>query len=237
MTEKERQRLEDLWRFDMEKGQGRPVYGMDEVGRGPLAGPVVAACVWMPETWIEGVKDSKKIAEKKRERIAEQIKDKALAYGIGLADVAEIERLNILNATKLAMQRAYEQMPKQDSYVMIDAIDPAFLPAEGEGVVRGDAQSYAIAAASILAKVTRDALMKAYEMAPRQYKSESLFRPDHPLPRHQFERFCYLCKSVSHYIERLLHHAPLSTAAHCLHFLLLPAVNLLWLLLALHSLL
>ena len=72
---------------------------------------------------------------------------------------------------------------------------------------------------------------------PRQYKSESLFRPDHPLPRHQFERFCYLCKSVSHYIERLLHHAPLSTAAHCLHFLLLPAVNLLWLLLALHSLL
>ena len=164
MTEKERQRLEDLWRFDMEKGQGRPVYGMDEVGRGPLAGPVVAACVWMPETWIEGVKDSKKIAEKKRERIAEQIKDKALAYGIGLADVAEIERLNILNATKLAMQRAYEQMPKQDSYVMIDAIDPAFLPAEGEGVVRGDAQSYAIAAASILAKVTRDALMKAYEM-------------------------------------------------------------------------
>ena len=113
MTEKERQRLEDLWRFDMEKGQGRPVYGMDEVGRGPLAGPVVAACVWMPETWIEGVKDSKKIAEKKRERIAEQIKDKALAYGIGLADVAEIERLNILNATKLAMQRAYEQMPKR----------------------------------------------------------------------------------------------------------------------------
>ena len=87
-----------------------------------------------------------------------------MAYGIGSADVAEIERLNILNATKLAMQRAYEQMPKQDSYVLIDAIDPAFLPAKGEGVVKGDVQSYAIAAASILAKVTRDALMKAYEL-------------------------------------------------------------------------
>ena len=163
MTEKERQRLDGLWQFDEEKGQGRPLYGMDEVGRGPLAGPVVAACVWMPETWIEGVRDSKKIAEKKRERIAEAIKVQALAYGIGVADVAEIEAMNILNATKLAMRRAYEQMPKQDSYVLIDAIDPAFLPAKGEGVVKGDAQSYAIAAASILAKVTRDDLMKAYE--------------------------------------------------------------------------
>lgn len=163
MTDKEKQRLEGLWRFDMEKGKGRPVYGIDEVGRGPLAGPVVAACVWMPESWIEGIKDSKKIAEKKRERIAEEIKGKALAYGIGFADVAEIERLNILNATKLAMKRAYAQMPEQQSYVLIDAIDPGFLPAEGEGVVKGDAQSYAVAAASILAKVTRDSLMKAYE--------------------------------------------------------------------------
>ena len=91
----------------------------------------------MPETWIEGVRDSKKIAEKKRERIAEAIKVQALAYGIGVADVAEIEAMNILNATKLAMRRAYEQMPKQDSYVLIDAIDPAFLPAKGEGVVKG----------------------------------------------------------------------------------------------------
>lgn len=164
MTEKERERLEKLWSFDLEKGRGAAVFGMDEVGRGPLAGPVVAACVWMPETWIEGIKDSKKIAEKKRERIAEQIKQNALGYGIGIAEVEEIETLNILNATKLAMRRAYEQMPKQDSYLLIDAIDPSFLPASGEGIIKGDAQSYAIAAASILAKVTRDQMMKEYDL-------------------------------------------------------------------------
>ncbi len=164
MTEKERERLEKLWSFDLEKGRGAAVFGMDEVGRGPLAGPVVAACVWMPETWIEGIKDSKKIAEKKRERIAEQIKQNALGYGIGIAEVEEIETLNILNATKLAMRRAYEQMPKQDSYLLIDAIDPSFLLASGEGIIKGDAQSYAIAAASILAKVTRDQMMKEYDL-------------------------------------------------------------------------
>lgn len=163
MTEKEKLRLEGLWAFDCEKGGGLPVFGIDEVGRGPLAGPVVAACVCMPETLIDGIKDSKKIAEKKRERIAEQIRANALCYGIGLASVEEIEQLNILQATKLAMRRAYEKMPHKNAYVLIDAIDPAFLPAAGEGIIKGDAQSYAIAAASVLAKVTRDAMMKDYD--------------------------------------------------------------------------
>ena len=117
----------------------------------------------MPETLIDGIKDSKKIAEKKRERIAEQIRANALCYGIGLASVEEIEQLNILQATKLAMRRAYEKMPHKNAYVLIDAIDPAFLPAAGEGIIKGDAQSYAIAAASVLAKVTRDAMMKDYD--------------------------------------------------------------------------
>lgn len=164
MTEKEATRLEALWAFDQAYGQGAPVFGMDEVGRGPLAGPVLAACVWMPPQLIDGVKDSKKIAEKKRERVARDIEANALAFGIGMASVEEIETLNILGATKLAMRRAYEQMPDRDkAFLLIDAIDPAFLPARGRGVVKGDGQSYAVAAASVLAKVKRDELMKRYE--------------------------------------------------------------------------
>lgn len=164
MTEKEKARLEALWAFDQGYGKGAAVFGMDEVGRGPLAGPVTAACVWMPPQLIDGVRDSKKIAQKKRERVARDIEEKALAFGIGMASVEEIEALNILGATKLAMRRAFEQMPDRDkAFLLIDAIDPAFLPARGCGVVKGDAQSYAIAAASVLAKVKRDTLMKRFE--------------------------------------------------------------------------
>ena len=114
--------------------------------------------------WIEGIKDSKKVAEKKREQLAEQIRQKAIAYGIGMADEAEIETHNILGATKLAMRRAYQAMNRPDALVLIDAIDPAFLPAPGAGIIKGDAQSYAIASASLLAKVTRDTMMKELDV-------------------------------------------------------------------------
>ena len=161
MKDKERERLSKLIAFDSAFDAALCVYGMDEVGRGPLAGPVVAACVQMPQKpWIEGIKDSKKIAEARRETIAALIRDQAICYAIGSASVEEIEALNILGATKLAMQRAYGQMPDKTYPVLIDAIDPAFLPASGQGIVKGDAQSYTIAAASIVAKVERDARMK-----------------------------------------------------------------------------
>ena len=164
MKDKERERLSQLIAFDRAFDAALCVYGMDEVGRGPLAGPVVAACVQMPQTpWIEGVRDSKKIAQARREKIAALIREQAVCYAIGSASVEEIEALNILGATKLAMQRAYRQMPEKRYPVLIDAIDPSFLPAPGQGIIKGDAQSYAIAAASILAKVERDARMRALD--------------------------------------------------------------------------
>ena len=165
MKQTEYERLQKMVAFDQQYGS--VVCGMDEVGRGPLAGPVVAACVLMPQKdvdWIEGIKDSKKVAEKKREQLAEQIRQKAIAYGIGMADEAEIETHNILGATKLAMRRAYQAMNRPDALVLIDAIDPAFLPAPGAGIIKGDAQSYAIASASLLAKVTRDTMMKELDV-------------------------------------------------------------------------
>ncbi len=161
MKQTEYERLARMIAFDRQ--YGALVCGMDEVGRGPLAGPVVAACVIMPQEeseWIEGINDSKKVAEKKRERLAEQIRQKAIAYGVGLADEAEIEKYNILGATKLAMRRAYQAVNRPEAFVLIDALNPSFIPAEGEGIIKGDGQSYAIAAASLLAKVTRDTLMK-----------------------------------------------------------------------------
>ncbi len=164
MKPQERERLTGLWTFDCKKGQGRPVFGIDEVGRGPLAGPVVAACAYMPETLIEGVKDSKKVTEAKREALFDCLCQGAVAFGVGMASVEEIEAYNILNATKLAMLRAYQKMPEvSQSYVLIDALAPTILPAEGEGIIGGDGQSYAIAAASLIAKVTRDRLMITYE--------------------------------------------------------------------------
>ena len=161
MKDKEYERLAGLIAFDAAFDAELRLYGMDEVGRGPLAGPVVAACVQMPpEPWIEGIRDSKKIAEARREKLATIIRDQAVCYAIGSASVEEIEALNILGATKLAMQRAYLQMSDKTHMVLIDAINPDFLPASGQGIVKGDAQSYAIAAASIVAKVERDSRMK-----------------------------------------------------------------------------
>ena len=140
------------------------ICGVDEAGRGPLAGPVCAAAVILPiDTKIEGLDDSKKLSEKKREILFDIIKEKAVAYGIAFADVAEIEELNILGATYLAMCRAVEKLEKSADYVLIDGNRfPPDLSIQGECVVKGDSKSMSIAAASILAKVTRDRLMLEY---------------------------------------------------------------------------
>ena len=146
------------FRFETEAPAG-PVCGVDEVGRGPWAGPVVTAAVILtPDTAPEGLNDSKKLSLKKREALFEQLK--ASPHGIGIASVEEIDRLNILNATYLAMQRAIAALPVQPGFALIDGNRiPHDLPCPAWAIVKGDARSASIAAASIIAKVTRDQMM------------------------------------------------------------------------------
>jgi len=149
------------------------VCGVDEAGRGPLAGPVCAAAVILPEGHIiEGVNDSKKLSEKKREALFDVIKEEALSYSIAFASEKEIDEMNILQATYLAMRRAVEGLSVPADYAMIDGnrIPPLNIPTEY--VIKGDAKSMSIAAASILAKVTRDRYM--LELADKfpQYQFE-----------------------------------------------------------------
>ena len=144
------------------KGYHR-VCGVDEAGRGPLVGPVCAAAVILPEnTIIEGVNDSKKLSEKKREALFEVIKAEAVSYSIAYASVEEIESMNILNATMLAMNRAVEGLDVKADYAMIDGNRLPDLCIDSEFIIKGDAKSMSIACASILAKVSRDRLLYKY---------------------------------------------------------------------------
>ena len=139
------------------------VCGVDEAGRGPLAGPVCAAAVVLPEnTIIEGVDDSKKLSEKKREALFGVIKAEAVSYSIAYASVEEIESMNILNATMLAMKRAVEGLDVKADYAMIDGNRLPDLCIDSECIIKGDAKSMSIACASILAKVSRDRLLYKY---------------------------------------------------------------------------
>ena len=141
----------------------KAVCGVDEAGRGPLAGPVCAAAVILPEnTIIEGVNDSKKLSEKKREALFDVIKEQALSYSIAFASVEEIEDINILNATMLAMKRAVEGLDVKADYAMIDGNRLPDLSIDSEFIIKGDAKSMSIACASILAKVSRDRLLYKY---------------------------------------------------------------------------
>lgn len=131
--------------------------GVDEVGRGPLAGPVVAAAVILdPERPIAGLADSKKLSEKRREQLFEQIQQNALAWAIGRAEVEEIDQINILQASLLAMQRAVAQIEPLPRHALIDGNKCPQLPCTAEAIIKGDIKVPAISAASILAKVVRD---------------------------------------------------------------------------------
>lgn len=139
------------------------VCGVDEAGRGPLAGPVCAAAVILPEgVIIDGVNDSKKLSEKKRESLFDVIREQALSYSIAYATVDEIEEINILNATMLAMRRAIDGLEIKADYAMIDGNKIPPLDIDAECIVKGDAKSMSIACASILAKVSRDRLLYKY---------------------------------------------------------------------------
>ena len=151
----------DLYGYDAEKRQQFPLLcGVDEAGRGPLAGDVYAAAVILSlEHLPEGLNDSKKLSEKKRELLFPQIQEQAIAYCIATASVAEIEAYNILGATMLAMQRAVAGLSVQPNHVLIDGNRMPELSVSAETVVKGDAHSATIAAASILAKTYRDDYM------------------------------------------------------------------------------
>lgn len=146
------------------------ICGVDEAGRGPLAGPVCAAAVILPRNQIiEDVNDSKKLSEKKREILFDVIKNQALSYSIAFATVEEIENLNILEATMLAMKRAVKGLNITPDFVMVDGNKCPEIDIKCESIVKGDANSMSIAAASILAKVSRDRLCYEYAKQYPQY--------------------------------------------------------------------
>jgi ribonuclease HII len=160
----EGQRLRHLLRFETELWeQGHThVAGVDEAGRGPLAGPVVAAAAILPRGWkLEGLDDSKKIAdEDRRDELAEAIKRGAVAWAVGQADAEEIDRLNIRRASLLAMHRALQALGIQPTFVLLDAFTIPECTLPQRGIIKGDALSLSIAAASVLAKTTRDRAMR-----------------------------------------------------------------------------
>jgi ribonuclease HII len=161
--------------FVIEKGFIKKGYkyvcGVDEAGRGPLAGPVCAAAVILPQDiFIEGLNDSKKLTEKKREELFPIIKEKAIAWSVSFASVEEIEEFNILNATYIAMNRAINGLDIKPDFALIDGNRvPKNITVDCQTVVKGDALSCSIAAASIIAKVTRDKLMNEYDNKYPQY--------------------------------------------------------------------
>ncbi len=164
--------MSELWKYEhIYAEQGcRMICGIDEAGRGPLAGPVCAAAVILPmDLQIEGLNDSKKLTEKRREALYDVIVDNAIAYGIGFASEQEIDEINILQATFLAMRRAVEQMNAKPDMVLVDGNREPELEFPVKTIVKGDSLSANIAAASILAKVTRDRLMIEKDALYPQY--------------------------------------------------------------------
>ena len=177
MKEKEYERLKTIKEIEENLyNEGiTSIAGIDEAGRGPLAGPVVVACVVMPQdSMIEGVNDSKKVSEKKREKLYDEIINEAIAYGVGIVSQQEIDKINILNATKEGLTTAIIEMEKdlkeknrgfdKPEIILVDAltkIDTDHIPYRS--IIKGDSKSYSIASASIIAKVTRDRIMRQWD--------------------------------------------------------------------------
>lgn len=168
-SEKRLQHFREMVAYDQALlGFGTSLAGMDEVGRGPLFGNVVTACVIMPaDPLYEWIDDSKKLSAKKRDELFEQIMETAVYVGIGQATPEEIDRMNILNATKLAMERAAQKAPA--TMCIVDAVRDLYLPFPIMPIIKGDSTSYNVAAASIVAKVTRDRQMAEYAKVYPQY--------------------------------------------------------------------
>ncbi len=168
MKEKEEIRLLELKKIEKKLYEDMDLHyicGIDEAGRGPLAGPVVVgACIMPKDSMIEGVNDSKKVSEKKREILFETIKEEAIAYAIGIVDQTVIDEINILEATKKGLTDALKELKVKPDYIVVDAltkIDTLGIPYMS--VIKGDAKCYSISCASILAKVTRDRIMREWD--------------------------------------------------------------------------
>ena len=177
MKEKEEERLNNLKKFEQNLyNEGyKLICGIDEAGRGPLAGPVVVGAVVMkPEAKIEWVNDSKKVTEKRRDILYDKITEEAIAWGVGIVSEKEIDEINILNATKkglhIALGEVIEKLGKKPEIVITDAlkeIDTFGIPYQS--IIKGDATCYSISCASIIAKVTRDRIMKEWDEVYPQY--------------------------------------------------------------------
>lgn len=160
----------DLFEEEARRRGYRLVAGLDEAGRGPLAGPVVAAAVILPRRCrLAGLDDSKRLTETERARLYEEIWRRAVAVGVGQASEREIDAMNILEATRLAMSRAIQALPCRPDYLLLDALELPTVSLPQRAVVKGDALSVSIAAASVVAKVTRDRLMSDYHHQFPQY--------------------------------------------------------------------
>lgn len=177
MQEKEKERLTELKKIEKDIYNKNISYiaGIDEAGRGPLAGPVVVASVILPkDSIIEGINDSKKISEKKREKIYDNIISEAVSYGIGIVYQDEIDDINILQATKKGLNISIKQMKIKPDFILVDAlngIDTCGI--QYKSIIKGDAKCYSIAAASIIAKVTRDRIMREWDKVFPQYDFSS----------------------------------------------------------------
>ncbi len=173
MKEKEELRLKELKQIEEElyTSGANLICGIDEAGRGPLAGPVVVGAVIMPrDSMIEGVNDSKKVSETKREKLFDLITEEAITYGVGIIDQKEIDRINILNATKEGLTMAVKELNPRPDLIIVDAlskIDTDGIPYKS--IIKGDAKCYSIACASIIAKVTRDRIMRQWDEVYPQY--------------------------------------------------------------------
>ena len=166
----ERERLEQMRYYEHQYEQQGLVCGIDEAGRGPLAGPVVAAAVILPtDCEILYLNDSKQLTEKRREAMFDEIKEKAVAYGIGMASPARIDEINILQATYEAMRQAIAALDPQPQILLNDAVRIPGIALPQVPIIKGDAKSLSIAAASVLAKVTRDRLMREYDAIMPEY--------------------------------------------------------------------
>ncbi len=158
------------------------IAGVDEVGRGPLVGPVVTSCVILPEKFdLEGLTDSKKLSEKKREILYKEIEEQALGIGIGIVDNEEIDNINILNATKKAMKMAINNCPVRPEHVLIDAVK-LDIDIPTTSIIKGDLKSITISAASVIAKVTRDHML--YELDKKYPMYDFKHNKGYPTKKH-----------------------------------------------------
>ena len=166
----EKERMYEMFSFEREYGNHQAICGIDEVGRGPFAGPVVAAAVILPKDCdILYLNDSKKLSEKKRELLYDEIYEKAVAIGIGMSSEKVIDEINILQATYKAMQQAISNLSIKPDLLLNDAVTIPDVEIEQVPIIKGDAKSVSIAAASVIAKVTRDRLMMQYDKILPEY--------------------------------------------------------------------